>query len=121
MINRVILCGVLTEEPRFFEGEKTNSVTFKIRVARYGRSYCVIPAKAWGRTADYFNKSCKFRKGQVVQIVGTLGIAKHISGEYMLDLSIDSLNDVQLLTEQLKDFPWDDYLKKLRGGTSQAS
>ena len=118
MVNRVILCGQLVEP--ICKGEASGKpVAFvRIRVVRYGRHWVYITGKLWGKTVDWAVKR-NFQKGAIVQIIGSLSSVKSADGNYYLELSVDSMTEIEFLTEQLKDAPWDKLFK--RDSSNQAS
>ena len=109
MVNRVILLGILDADPKYYtEGEsKKHNGFFKIRVFRYNRNTIVIPGKCWGRSVSYFQK-LELKKGDGLQIVGSLGTNKNNSGEYVLTLSIDSATQIPWMTKAWKEIKWEE-------------
>ena len=109
MVNRVILMGILDSDPKYFtEGESyKHSGYFKIKVFRYGTKIVIIPAKCWGKSIPYIQK-LELKKGDAVQIVGSLGTSKNNSGDSHLQFTIDSINKVPWMTKAWKEVKWEE-------------
>lgn len=98
VVNRVILSAILLSEVKKRE-EKTGAYV-KLRIIRYGTSYCDVTGNVWGKAIDWFIKK-GFKAGDGVQIIGSLG-----SRDGGVTLNIDSMTDVPWLTEAHKKSPW---------------
>lgn len=99
MVNRVVLCGILTEKPRESDTH-AKGVTVTLKCTKYGTYYTTIRGMAWRNSAKWVLEK-DLQAGDAVQIVGSLA-----SGREGLGLSVDSLQKIEWLTEAHKKHPW---------------
>ena len=99
MVNRVVLCGILTEAPRKPDGNP-DTVAVSIKSIKYGTYYTIIRGTAWRNSAKWIMEK-NLKGGDAVQIVGSLSTTRD-----GLSLSVDSLQKIDWLTEAYIKHPW---------------
>ena len=99
MVNRVVMCGILTEPPKKSDNVP-EAVCVTFRCIKYGSYYTTIRGLAWRNSAKWVLEK-GLVAGDAVQIVGSLS-----SGREGLALSVDSLQKIDWLTEAYKKHPW---------------
>lgn len=102
MVNRVILCGILTEEISEFDTGNQKVGKVKIKVVRFNRSSAVLVGNLYGNAYAWALKK-EFKAGTGVQVVGSLSTSER----GYINLSIDSMQEVSWLTEAYAKLGWE--------------
>lgn len=91
MINRVLVCGILTHDviSQTTQGGLEYALV-KFKIHKYKTNYDFLVGKCWGRMAKFVTAG-NYRIGDGVQIIGSLS-GKIVNDGIYLDLKIDSMS-----------------------------